>query len=74
MFLKKLIISFFCLILLFVFNPINAEHHGNAEKIEPSWMAVDLENKLVTFTLTSAYNGNNGSWNCLLYTSDAADE
>ena len=26
-------------------------------------MVVDSGNKLVTFTLTSAYNGNNGSWN-----------
>ena len=26
-------------------------------------MVVDSSNKLVTFTLTSAYNGNNGSWN-----------
>ena len=26
-------------------------------------MVVDAGNKLVTFTLTSAYNGNNGSWN-----------
>ena len=26
-------------------------------------MVFDNENKSVTFTLTSAYNGNNGSWN-----------
>ena len=26
-------------------------------------MVVDSDNQLVTFTLTSAYNGNNGSWN-----------
>ena len=63
MFLKKLLISLFGLILLFVFNPINAEHHGAVEKITPSWMVVDSKNKFVTFTLTSAYNGNNGSWN-----------
>ena len=61
MFLKKLLIPLFSLILLFVLNPINAKHH--AEKIQPSWMVVDSENKFVTFTLTSAYNGNNGSWN-----------
>ena len=61
MFLKKLLIPLFSLILLFVINPINAKH--NAEKIQPSWMVVDSENKFVTFTLTSAYNGNNGSWN-----------
>ena len=63
MFLKKLLIPLFSLILLFVFNPINAKNHQAGEKIEPSWMVVDSGNKLVTFTLTSAYNGNNGSWN-----------
>ena len=63
MLLKKLLISLFSLISLFLFNPINAEHHGAGEKIKPSWMVVDSENKFVTFILTSAYNGNNGSWN-----------
>ena len=63
MFLKKLLISLYSLILLFLINPIIAEHHGAGEKIKPSWMIVDSENKFVTFTLTSAYNGNNGSWN-----------
>ena len=63
MFFKKILISLFILFLLFLFNPINAEHHASGEKITPSWMAIDSDNKLVTFTLTSAYNGNNGSWN-----------
>ena len=63
MFFKKFLISLFILFLLFLFNPINAERHASGEKITPSWMAVDAGNKLVTFTLTSAYNGNNGSWN-----------
>jgi hypothetical protein len=62
MFLKKLLISFFLLTLLFFLNPVSAEHHESGEII-PSWMVVDSGNKLVTFTLTSAYNGNNGSWN-----------
>ena len=63
MFLKKLLISFFSLTLLFFLNSVSAKHHGSGEKITPSWMVVDSSNKLVTFTLTSAYNGNNGSWN-----------
>ena len=63
MFLKKLLFSFFSLTLLFFLNPLNAEHHASGEKITPSWMVIDNENKSVTFTLTSAYNGNNGSWN-----------
>ena len=63
MLLKKLLTSFFILILLFIFNFTKAEHHAAGEKITPSWMAVDSGNKFVTFTLTSAYNGNNGSWN-----------
>ena len=63
MFLKKLLFSFFSLTLLFFLNSLNAKHHASGEKIIPSWMAVDSGNKLVTFTLTSAYNGNNGSWN-----------
>ena len=63
MFLKKLLFSFFSLTLLFFLNPVSAEHHASGEKIIPSWMVVDSGNKLVTFTLTSAYNGNNGSWN-----------
>ena len=63
MFLKKLLISFFSLTLLFFLYSVSAKHHGSGEKITPSWMVVDSSNKLVTFTLTSAYNGNNGSWN-----------
>ena len=63
MFLKKLLFSFFSLTLLFFLNSVSAEHHAPGEKIIPSWMVVDSGNKLVTFTLTSAYNGNNGSWN-----------
>ena len=63
MFLKKLLFSFFSLTLLFFLNSVSAEHHASGEKITPSWMVVDSGNKLVTFTLTSAYNGNNGSWN-----------
>ena len=63
MFLKKLLISFFSLTLLFFLNSVSAKHHGSGEKITPSWMVVDSSKKLVTFTLTSAYNGNNGSWN-----------
>ena len=63
MFLKKLLILSFVLTLLFFLNSLNAEHHASGEKITPSWMVVDNENKSVTFTLTSAYNGNNGSWN-----------
>ncbi len=63
MFLKKLLFYIICLITLFFFNSLNAEHHASGEKITPSWMVVDSSNKLVTFTLTSAYNGNNGSWN-----------
>ena len=63
MFLKKLLISFFSLTLLFFLNSVSAKHHEFGEKINPSWMVVDSSNKLVTFTLTSAYNGNNGSWN-----------
>jgi len=63
MFLKKLLISFFSLTLLFFLNSVSAKHHESGEKINPSWMVVDSSNKLVTFTLTSAYNGNNGSWN-----------
>ena len=63
MFLKKLLISFFSLTLLFFLNSVSAKHHESGDKITPSWMVVDSENNLVTFTLTSAYNGNNGSWN-----------
>ena len=63
MLLKKLFISFFFLSVIFIFNLTYAEHHGSVKKITPSWMVVDAGNKLVTFTLTSAYNGNNGSWN-----------
>ena len=63
MFLKKLLFSFFSLTLLFFLNSVSAKHHESGEKINPSWMVVDSSNKLVTFTLTSAYNGNNGSWN-----------
>ncbi len=63
MFLKKLSFSFFSLTLLFFLNSVSAKHHESGEKINPSWMVVDSSNKLVTFTLTSAYNGNNGSWN-----------
>ena len=63
MFLKKLLISFFSLTLLFFLNSVRAKHHESGDKITPSWMVVDSENNLVTFTLTSAYNGNNGSWN-----------
>ena len=63
MFLKKLLISFFSLTFLFFLNSVSAKHHGSGEKITPSWMVVDSSNKLVTFTFTSAYNGNNGSWN-----------
>ena len=63
MFLKKLLFSFFSLTLLFFLNSVSAKHHEFGEKINPSWMVVDSSNKLVTFTLTSAYNGNNGSWN-----------
>tara|TARA_B100000029_G_scaffold54746_1_gene49683 strand:- start:12298 stop:12894 length:597 start_codon:yes stop_codon:yes gene_type:complete len=63
MLMKNFLISFFCLIFLFLFNSSKAEHHAKGEKITPSWMVVDNGNKLVTFTLTSAYNGNNGSWN-----------
>ena len=63
MFLKKLLFSFFSLILLFFLNSVSAKHHESGEKINPSWMVVDSSKKLVTFTLTSAYNGNNGSWN-----------
>ena len=63
MFLKKLLISFFSLTLLFFLNSVSAKHHESGEKINPSWMVIDSSNKLVTFTLTSAYNGNNGSWN-----------
>jgi len=63
MFLKKLLILSFVLTLLFFLNILNAEHHKSGEKIIPSWMLVDNEKKLVTFILTSAYNGNNGSWN-----------
>ena len=63
MFLKKLLILSFVLTLLFFLNSLNAEHHASGEKITPSWMVIDNENKSVTFTLTSAYNGNNGSWN-----------
>jgi len=63
MFLKKLLFSFFSLTLLFFLNPLNAEHHASGEKITPSWMVIDNENKSVIFTLTAAYNGNNGSWN-----------
>ena len=62
-FLKKLLFSFFSLTLLFFLNSVSAKHHESGEKINPSWMVVDSSNKLVTFTLTSAYNGNNGSWN-----------
>ena len=63
MFLKKLSFSFFSLTLLFFLNYVSAKHNESGEKITPSWMVVDSGNKLVTFTLTSAYNGNNGSWN-----------
>ena len=63
MILKKLLISFFSLTLLFFLNSVSAKHHESGDKITPSWMVVDSENNLVTFTLTSAYNGNNGSWN-----------
>jgi hypothetical protein len=63
MFLKKLLFSFFSLTLLFFLNSVSAKHHESGEKINPSWMVVDSDNQLVTFTLTSAYNGNNGSWN-----------
>ena len=63
MFLKKLLFSFFSLTLLFFLNSVSAKHHESGEKINPSWMVIDSSNKLVTFTLTSAYNGNNGSWN-----------
>ena len=63
MFLKILLFSFFSLTLLFFLNSVSAKHHESGEKINPSWMVVDSSNKLVTFTLTSAYNGNNGSWN-----------
>ena len=63
MFLKKLSFSFFSLTLLFFLNSVSAKHNESGEKINPSWMVVDSSNKLVTFTLTSAYNGNNGSWN-----------
>ena len=63
MFLKKLLISSFVLTLLFFLNILNAKYHKSGEKIIPSWMLVDNEKKLVTFILTSAYNGNNGSWN-----------
>ena len=63
MFLKKLLFSFFSLTLLFFLNSFSAKHHESGEKINPSWMVVDSSNKLVTFTLTSAYNGNYGSWN-----------
>ena len=63
MFLKKLSFSFFSLTLLFFLNPATAEHHSSGEKIIPSWMEIDSENKSVNFILTSAYNGNNGSWN-----------
>ena len=62
MFLKKLSFSF-SLTLLFFLNYVSAKHNESGEKITPSWMVVDSGNKLVTFTLTSAYNGNNGSWN-----------
>ena len=62
MIFKNFLILFFCLVL-FLFNTSKAEHHAAGEKITPSWMAVDSGNKFVTFTLTSAYNGNNGSWN-----------
>ena len=63
MFLKKLLILSFVLTLLFFLNSLNAEHHASGEKITPSWMVIDNENKSVIFTLTAAYNGNNGSWN-----------
>ena len=63
MFLKKLLILFFSFVLLFLVSQTSAEHHASGEKISPSWMVMNLENKSVTFTLTSAYNGNNGSWN-----------
>ena len=63
MFLKKFLFSFFSLTLLFFLNSVSSKLHGSGEKINPSWMVVDSSNKLVTFTLTSAYNGNNGSWN-----------
>ena len=63
MFLNKIFILFFSFVLLFLVSPTSAEHHASGEKISPSWMVMNLENKSVTFTLTSAYNGNNGSWN-----------
>ena len=63
MFLKKLLFSFFSVTLLFFLNSLNAAHHASGEKITPSCKVIDNENKSVTFTLTSAYNGNNGSWN-----------
>ena len=45
MFLKKLLFSFFSLTLLFFLNSLNAEPHASGEKITPSWMVIDNENK-----------------------------